>query len=264
MFRLVQGHHQGELYKDIQVQQILSKFDPPVSTCTRPSSGRIIQRHTSTANSIEVRPTCFDLYKAIIRENYTKTYKYSKFYRSSSHMFRLVEGHHQGELYKGIHVQPILSKIRVCTVKTRYCGLKSLTIFYSINQMQIFFYIQNNILSSIVAKHLRQFLSSSFEGSATLSSGQCHATLHHSVLDSWTKHLCTIVTKPPTDMSRKQQDLTMHPRFTPACFSKSLPSSEGRSYLRRYSSNLYCGCIWIMACPEGSVVEGCNQVAPRH
>jgi hypothetical protein len=52
----------------------------------------------------------------------------------------------------------------------------------------------------------------------------------------------------------------MHCRFTPTCFSKSLPPSGGGSYLRSYSSNLYCGCIWITAGPEWSVVEGCNQV----
>jgi hypothetical protein len=51
----------------------------------------------------------------------------------------------------------------------------------------------------------------------------------------------------------------MHSRFTPTCFSKSLPSSGGRSYLRSYSSNLYCGCIWITIRPVWWVVEGCNQ-----
>jgi hypothetical protein len=30
----------------------------------------------------------------------------------------------------------------------------------------------------------------------------------------------------------------MHSRFTPTCFSKSLPSSVGRSYLRSYSNNI--------------------------
>jgi hypothetical protein len=69
----------------------------------------------------------------------------------------------------------------------------------------IFFKILNNILSSTVDKHLRRFLSSSFEGSATLSSGRCHATLHHPVLDSWTDHLCSIVIKQPKYASKKYQ-----------------------------------------------------------
>jgi hypothetical protein len=30
----------------------------------------------------------------------------------------------------------------------------------------------------------------------------------------------------------------MHSRFTPPCFSKALPSSGGRGYLRSYSSNI--------------------------
>jgi hypothetical protein len=30
----------------------------------------------------------------------------------------------------------------------------------------------------------------------------------------------------------------MHSTFTPTCYSKSLPSSGGCSYLRRYSSNI--------------------------
>jgi hypothetical protein len=47
--------------------------------------------------------------------------------------------------------------------------------------------------------------------------------------------------------------------FTPTCFSKSLPSSGGRGFLRSYSSSLYCGCIWLMACPERWAVEGCNH-----
>jgi hypothetical protein len=80
-FRLAQVHPQGELHKSIQVQPILSKFVPHVSTCIRPSSGRITQSHTNKANSIEVRSTCFDLHKSILRENYTKVYKYSQFYR---------------------------------------------------------------------------------------------------------------------------------------------------------------------------------------
>jgi hypothetical protein len=45
------------------------------STCTRSSSGRYIQRHTSTANSVEVPPTWLDLFKVIIRGDYTKAYK---------------------------------------------------------------------------------------------------------------------------------------------------------------------------------------------
>jgi hypothetical protein len=32
--------------------------------------------------------------------------------------------------------------------------------------------------------------------------------------------------------------LLMNSRFTPACFSKSLPSLGARSYLRSYSSNI--------------------------
>jgi hypothetical protein len=79
MFRPLQGHHQGGIYKDIQVQQILSKFPLHVSTSTRSSSERYIHRHTSTANSVKVPPTCFDHYKIIIREVYTKKYKYNKF-----------------------------------------------------------------------------------------------------------------------------------------------------------------------------------------
>jgi hypothetical protein len=63
-------------------------------------------------------------------------------------------------------------------------------------------------------------------------------------LDRWTEHLCSIITKQPTNVSRKHQDLLIQSRFTPTCFSKSLPSSGGCSYLRSYSSNLHCGCIW--------------------
>jgi hypothetical protein len=30
-------------------------------------------------------------------------------------------------------------------------------------------------------------------------------------------------------------------------------------YLRSYSSNMCCGCIWITICPVWPVVEGCDQ-----
>jgi hypothetical protein len=43
---------------------------------------------------------------------------------------------------------------------------------------------------------------------------------------------------------------------TPTCFSNSLPSSGGRSYLRSYWSNM---CICITICPVWPVVKGCDQ-----
>jgi hypothetical protein len=81
------------------------------------------------------------------------------------------------------------------------------------------------------------------------------------------------VIKYPTNASRKQLDLLMHSRFTPTCFSKSLPLSGGRSYLRSYSSNIcivdayglrsvQCGQLSrdvTKSVPVWSVVEGCNQ-----
>jgi hypothetical protein len=54
----------------------------------------------------------------------------------------------------------------------------------------------------------------------------------------WTEHFCSIVMKEPKSASRKQYGLLTHSRFTPTCFSKSFPSSGGRSYLRSYSSNI--------------------------
>ena len=61
-----------------------------VSTSIRPSTGRYIQRHTSTANSVEVPPTWLDLYKIIIRGNCTKAYKGRKFCQNLLHMYAIV------------------------------------------------------------------------------------------------------------------------------------------------------------------------------
>jgi hypothetical protein len=60
MFRPSKGHHQGGMYKDIQVLQILSDFLLHVSTSTRSSSGRYLQRHTSTLNFAKDLRRIFD------------------------------------------------------------------------------------------------------------------------------------------------------------------------------------------------------------
>jgi hypothetical protein len=43
-----------------------------------------------------------------------------------SSMFRHLQSHHQGGIYKSVQVQQILSKLWVCTVKMQYCYLKLL------------------------------------------------------------------------------------------------------------------------------------------
>jgi hypothetical protein len=43
-----------------------------------------------------------------------------------TYMFRPLQGHHQGGMYKGIQVQQILSKMNVCRVKIQYSQLKLL------------------------------------------------------------------------------------------------------------------------------------------
>jgi hypothetical protein len=42
-------------------------------------------------------------------------------------------------------------------------------------------------------------------------------------------------------------------------FRQVIAIIRGRGFLRSYSYSLYCGCIWITARPEWSVVKGCNQ-----
>ena len=42
-------------------------------------------------------------------------------YLLSSYMFRPVQVHHAGRIYKGVEVQQILSKLRVYGVKIKYC-----------------------------------------------------------------------------------------------------------------------------------------------
>ena len=61
LLRPVQGHHQGCIYKGIQVQRILSKFLAHGWTFIRSSSGVITLRHTSRENSVKTYCTCMHL-----------------------------------------------------------------------------------------------------------------------------------------------------------------------------------------------------------